>query len=250
MLAMHTPSTLLAARAPVITMREATWKPGEIAPSYLDGSFPADAGCDPLCLAALAVPVGVEPVRVQPDFGAVSGSFLDRIVPFPWSVEQRTAVMANRTPEEQRLTVEWMREAEIKHSRLAMLAVVGWSNAELLNPFNALEYVGGRVPALFNGGLGAFAPFLLLAAGGAAYFELQSADDVFQTWLTTPTKKRAPGDLGFDPLELAGKELPLDLPAVEIYNGRLAMLAITGFAVQEFLWQVPVVEQTPFFFGR
>ena len=34
----------------------------------------------------------------------------------------------------------------------------------------------------------------------------------------------------------------------EIKNGRLAMLAITGFAVQEFLYGSPVVQQTPMFF--
>jgi len=56
------------------------------------------------------------------------------------------------------------------------------------------------------------------------------------------------GDLGFDPLGLAEKGG--DLRAVEIYSGRLAMLAITGFAVQESLWGVPVVDQTPSFFGR
>ena len=36
----------------------------------------------------------------------------------------------------------------------------------------------------------------------------------------------------------------------ELKNGRLAMMAITGMAVQEFVWGSPVVEQTPFFFGR
>ena len=34
----------------------------------------------------------------------------------------------------------------------------------------------------------------------------------------------------------------------ELKNGRLAMMAITGFAVQEFVWGNPVVEQTPIFF--
>ena len=36
----------------------------------------------------------------------------------------------------------------------------------------------------------------------------------------------------------------------ELKNGRLAMMAITGMAVQETLWGKPVVEQTPFFFGH
>merc|ERR1719161_2215322 len=104
----------IVSRAPVlapnvnVAMREATWKPGATAPAYLDGSMPGDAGCDPLCLAALATPVGVEPVYLP------SGSFLDRVVPFPWSVEARESIMAKRSPEEVKLTLEWMREAEIK----------------------------------------------------------------------------------------------------------------------------------------
>jgi len=228
--------------------REAAWKPGETAPAYLDGSLSADAGCDPLCLAALVTPVGV---TEQP---TATGSFLDRVVPFPWSLEQREEIMANRSPEEQELTVEWMREAEVKHARLAMLAVVGWPLAELLNsalPFRALASTGGRAPSLFNGDLPAYTPFLLLAAGAAAYLELQTIDNVNQTWLNKPDEKPAAGDMGFDPLAMSAKvEGKMDVRASEIYNGRLAMLAITGMAVQEFLWRTPVVEQTPFFFGR
>ena len=30
----------------------------------------------------------------------------------------------------------------------------------------------------------------------------------------------------------------------------MTMVAITGFAVQEFLYGQPVVQQTPFFFGK
>ena len=36
----------------------------------------------------------------------------------------------------------------------------------------------------------------------------------------------------------------------EVKNGRLAMMAITGMAVQEALWHTPVIAQTPWFFGR
>ena len=32
----------------------------------------------------------------------------------------------------------------------------------------------------------------------------------------------------------------------ELKNGRLAMMAITGFAVQEYLWGAPIMEQIPF----
>jgi light-harvesting complex II chlorophyll a/b binding protein 4 len=241
-----------AVRAPVVTMREATWKPGTTAPAYLDGSMPADAGCDPLCLAALALPPGVEEYSVA---YPCKGSFLDRVCPFPWSIEERKAIMEQRTPEEVELTLNWMRAAELKHSRLAMLAVIGWPLAEILQsslPFRALAFTDGRAPVLTNG-LAAYTPFMLLVLGAAAYYELQSVDEVYQTFLSQPSKKYVPGDLGFDPLDLEAKfPSDLDQRTNEVYNGRLAMLAITGFCVQEGLWGRPVIDLpiSGFFFGR
>ena len=38
-----------------------------------------------------------------------------------------------------------------------------------------------------------------------------------------------------------------EMETAEIKNGRLAMLAITGMALQEFVWGTPVVDQTPIF---
>jgi hypothetical protein len=69
----------------------------------------------------------------------------------------------------------------------------------------------------------------------------------------TPGVAATAGDFGFDPMGFSteeGRSRRKELCAKELANGRLAMLAITGFAVQEFLWGKPVVEQTPFFFGR
>lgn len=40
-----------------------------------------------------------------------------------------------------------------------------------------------------------------------------------------------------------------EMDECEIKHGRLAMLAITAFAAQEYLSGIPVVLQTPFFFG-
>jgi len=236
-LALHSATT---ARAPSATMREATYRPGVTAPAYLDGSLPADAGCDPLCLAALALPPGVEDHNV--DYPC-KGSILDTWCFFPWSLAERQAIMAARSPQETELTLAWMRAAELKHSRLAMLAVVGWSLAEMLQsslPFHALDFTDGRAPVLVNG-LSAYAPFMLLVLGAAAYIELQSTDTVFQTFLSPPAQKYVPGDLGFDPLDLEAKfPAGLDQRSNEIYNGRLAMLAVTGFAVQEGLWGQPI----------
>ena len=54
----------------------------------------------------------------------------------------------------------YMREAEIKHSRLAMLAVVGWPLAELFDKpiadatgLPSLLTKAGESPSLLNGGL-------------------------------------------------------------------------------------------------
>ena len=57
---------------------------------------------------------------------------------------------------EKRRKVMWMREAEIKHARLAMLAAAGWPLAELLNKLlggGALSATNGRAPSLFNGNM-------------------------------------------------------------------------------------------------
>ena len=218
--------------------RQAMWKPGEVAPEYLDGSLAGDAGFDPLCLVALAN---------KPVTDLISGAWPTKA--------QRLIIMANMTPEEQLASVGKMREAEIKHARLAMLAAVGWPLAELLNPWIALDGHNGRAPSLFNGGLfdGPVPFFLVLAAGSAAYLEYVAEEQKNRRSRIGPVEVHIAGDYGFDPLGFSKEEGAFrqkELRASELANGRLAMLAITGFAVQEFLWSKPVIAQTPFFFGR
>ena len=62
-----------------------------------------------------------------------------------------------------------------------------------------------------------------------------------------------PGNYGFDPLEFGPRFCPTDnskmiMSTVEIFNGRMAMLATVGFAVQEFTTGLPVIRETPQFF--
>ena len=59
-----------------------------------------------------------------------------------------------------------------------------------------------------------------------------------------------PGDLGFDPLGMAGstRQERFYQSEAELFNGRLAMLAITGYALQEWWTQNAVVNETPLFF--
>lgn len=233
----------------MMASRPAAWKPGEMAPAYLDGSMPGDAGMDPLCLVALA-----RPVKLGPGAGLTALEVSPGLSP---SKEQRLSVFESKTPEQQASDLLWMREAEIKHARLAMLAAAGWPLAELWN--GGLYSTDGRAPSLFNGALfEGFTPVLFLAATAVAgFFELQQwsmwAERENETWIEKPKGPPVPGDLGFDPLGVTfgeGAYRINELKVQEIKNGRLAMMAITGFAVQEFLYGTPVIAQTPFFFGR
>lgn len=59
-----------------------------------------------------------------------------------------------------------------------------------------------------------------------------------------------PGDYGFDPLGLYPDDLQGQqrMQLAEIKHGRLAMIAITAFAVQEYVSEIGVVDETPMFF--
>jgi Chlorophyll A-B binding protein len=140
------------------------------------------------------------------------------------------------------------RNSELKHARLAMLAAVGWPLAELFHSDlagawhlpNALN-VNDRVPSILNGGLGNISPIFWISALTVAALveafsgvagEIQSAD------------------LGFDPLGLSKNRATNGrfFAESELFNGRLAMLAITGFAVQEWFTGNSVVDAIPVFF--
>ena len=135
---------------------------------------------------------------------------------------------------------------------------------------------------MLNGGLGEVAGFLFLAALAASAVEWKTLDNVYGLTATGKTMKPngqlvmkdyVPGDCGFDPLGLYGwyganagvmqqlradadpqyayemaEEARREMETAELKNGRLAMLAITGYAFQEFVWGTPVVDQTPIFF--
>lgn len=144
------------------------------------------------------------------------------------------------------------REAEVKHARLAMLAAAGWPISELLDKKIASLFglpgvldEAGRVPSVLNGGMDKISPFYwgfcLLLAGAADFYGSNRASNV---------KGYTPGDLGFDPFGLYPKDDKGKkwMQAAEIKNGRIAMIAITAFAFQEFASHVPVVEEVPFLF--
>lgn len=163
------------------------------------------------------------------------------------------------------------REAEIKHARLGMLGSLGWPVSELthkilsnyLNLPNMLE--DGRVPSVLNGGL--TNEVFLASLGGVfvvgAVLELElirkkkevpeGLQNFFNMWREEGFE--VPGNYNFDPLRLAQKIAGDDmekrklLQTIELFNGRMSMLAVVGFTSAEAWTGRPVVEETPQFFN-
>lgn len=146
-----------------------------------------------------------------------------------------------------------MREAEIKHSRLAMLAVVGWPLAELWDKpladasgLPSLLTKTGESPSLLNGGLDEVdITYWVAVVALAGIVEIENVN-----MKEEKAKAYLPGDCNFDPLGLLpeDKEGQMAMMTKEIKHGRIAMMAILGFAIQEAIYGIPVVQETPFFF--
>jgi len=145
--------------------------------------------------------------------------------------------------------LQWQMKAEVKHARLAMLAAVGWPMAELLHKPIASAFglpaslaSGDRVPSILNDGLAhaSFPAFWAAAIVVAGVIEIQESMNA-----SVDPVKLNPVERGFDPPHMKQEHY---LHEAEIFNGRLAMLAITGFAVQEWILNTAVVDQIPLFF--
>jgi hypothetical protein len=151
-----------------------------------------------------------------------------------------------------------MREAEVKHARLAMLAAVGWPMSELLHKELAQAFqlqsilaAGERVPSLLNGGLDSTwaTGMLMMSIIVAGYLDGRAMNSGEIFWASDKPEGYVPGTLGFDPLGLYNaRGNKKDMEAAEIKNGRLAMLAVTAYVVLEATTKMPVVQLTPFLF--
>lgn len=138
----------------------------------------------------------------------------------------------------------WQRQAELKHSRIAMLAAVGWPVSELLHKSLAKSFYlenllreGDKVPSVLNGGLGRVSPIFWAVA-----FSIIATIEIFNlSENVTPAI--------FDPLQMYPKsfEERRQMEAKELINGRLAMCAILVYVVTEFLSSNGIVSVTPFF---
>jgi light-harvesting complex I chlorophyll a/b binding protein 1 len=176
-------------------------------PVNLDGSMVGDVGFDPFYLSS-----------IPKDFSGF-------IQPPQW--EEKSIP-----------TLYWMREAELKHGRVCMMAWFGWVAADggfgFPLRFPGEIYSVESIPTSYDahdilvsqGSMG----FLLLVAGllevcsGAVLVEVAKGDN-----------DREAGDFGLDPLSfLKGKseDEVNRMKLRELKNGRLAMLAFAGVVTQ------------------
>ena len=146
-----------------------------------------------------------------------------------------------------------MREAEIKHARLAMLAAIGWPVSELMDK-NIADFFGApamlvegdRAPTVLNGGLSQVPPqWWGFCIGLCAAIDMYGVSKARRG-----DKDYFPGNLGWDPLNLypATKEGQEQMRLAEIKHGRVAMIGTLGYVGEEFTTKLAVVEDTPILF--
>jgi len=131
--------------------------------------------------------------------------------------------------------VRFYREVELKHARIAMLAALGFPIAEQFHPLFGGNIDVHSFSAFQQTPLQTFWPAVV---GAIAVIEVLSIIPAFENpnlegWAIRTD--HAPGDLGFDPLNLKPTDPAelMEMQTKELNNGRLAMIAIAGMVVQE-----------------
>jgi hypothetical protein len=135
--------------------------------------------------------------------------------------------------------MDFLREAELKHARMCMLATVGFAAVDS----------GFRVypaPEAYEGLTSVTAHDALVKQGAMGQILLWiSFAEIFSTVATIQMMNgsgRAAGDFGFDPLGFSKKKSEAEMEKMalkEITNGRLAMVAFSGMVTQAVLTQGP-----------
>uniref|UniRef100_A0A0G4HNT2 Uncharacterized protein n=1 Tax=Chromera velia CCMP2878 TaxID=1169474 RepID=A0A0G4HNT2_9ALVE len=156
----------------------------------------------------------------------------------------------------------WMRTAELKHGRIAMLACVGLLTPELiLKPegFKGLNFVPAFDAVAPLEALRKAPPLgILQIALVLALIEFQTLKYVknpmeyLQPYMDKGIKfsdeyfeKRTPGSIGFDPAGFADNGIRSDFAEAEIKHARLAMVGAAGMLIQSLIKpDMPILEQT------
>ena len=128
--------------------------------------------------------------------------------------------------------VKWMREAELKNGRVAMLAVVGWlvTSAGIHLPSETGLYsVTNPIDAFFHVGPSVMGQIFCFcgALESLAHKGKMAPDNMFDDG-------RKPGNFGAFAPPLGGKDMA-DMEVKELKNGRLAMIAMGGLVHQQII---------------
>ncbi|KAJ1492215.1 light harvesting complex protein 2 precursor [Baffinella frigidus] len=135
--------------------------------------------------------------------------------------------------------LKWLREAELKHGRICMLGCLGFLTQEKIH----FPMAG------FDEPLATEAFFSVPAAGlWQIFFTLGFIEVTTNSAGLTPgtmfTSGRAPGDIGFDPLNLSMDDSALRrFELAELKHGRLAMIGLGGMLHQMLQTKVPTLAQ-------
>lgn len=127
----------------------------------------------------------------------------------------------------------WLREAEIKHCRVGMMATAGFLWVELFGPAPGCEMATSKnqLEAFWQlwGAHPQYIAFGLIMVGIVEMISGIAATSGRESG------ERAPGDFGFDPIGFGKGKDPKKLEELklkEIKNGRLAMWAAAGLILQ------------------
>jgi hypothetical protein len=126
--------------------------------------------------------------------------------------------------------IKWLREAELKHGRVCMLACLGFVTQEFVHIPGAAYQNPNPLAAWGDVGIEGLMQFIF----GMGIIEYGIYGGKITT-LEMFEGGREPGDFNFDPMGLMEEGDPNEYALKEITHGRLAMIAISGMIQQSLL---------------
>merc|ERR1712194_620492 len=134
-------------------------------------------------------------------------------------------------------TAKRLREAEIMHGRVAMMATLGYLIGESTPTITYGMDVHHTIAnnQLSDVSMNVLFPFFLAINLAEAFRASKGWAEPSKSSLFTLREKYYPGDLGFDPFGLKPTDAKgfTKMQDGELSNGRLAMLAVAGMCAQE-----------------